>query len=181
MTFEERVYQIHDVRCNQKYDKNLPYSFHLKCVLKQGEKYFKLCKIRFNYMDTLTCCLVGHDLIEDARLTYNDVIFLGRETSVNSSIIPNEIADIIYACTEEKGKNREERHSEKFYLELGKNRLAVFVKLCDIMANVLYSKLTNSSMFDKYQKEFPNLKEYLFVQGEYDKLWNDLEKELNLS
>lgn len=174
----EKIYAIHDIDCNQKYDKILPYSFHLKAVVAQADKYHlyipniytdpyaRSFAIDIN-KSTVIIASAGHDLIEDARMTFNDVLDL---------VSNKEIADIIYACTEEKGKNREERHSQKFFDELKQNRLAVYVKLCDIMANVLYSLLSNSSMFKKYQKEFSNLKEQLYIEEEYEPLWKDLEK-----
>ena len=28
----EKIFEIHDIICNQKYDRDLPYSFHLKAV-----------------------------------------------------------------------------------------------------------------------------------------------------
>ena len=41
----------------------------------------------------------GHDLIEDTRVSYNDVMnHLGQEAS-----------DIVFAVTNDKGKNRQER------------------------------------------------------------------------
>lgn len=173
----EKIYHIHDVECNQKYAKNLPYSFHLKMVVEQVKKYFYPCfsiYLSDSLLNKLIIAGAGHDLIEDCRFTYNDVnTFIDVEYNMSSE---NLIGDIIYACTEEKGKNREERHSQKFFDELKKNRLAVFVKLCDIMANVLYSMLTNSFMYEKYKKEFPNLKTQLYIEEEYKELWKDLEK-----
>lgn len=154
----------HDVVCNQKYNSSLPYSFHLESVYSIATKYLKL--IPKDKYDIVFAAAYGHDLIEDARMSYNDVVRL----------VGKESANIIYCCTEEKGKNREERHSSKFFMELRKNRLAVYVKLCDIMANVLFSIITNSSMFNKYKSEFPMVKTYLYEEGEYDKIWEDLEK-----
>lgn len=176
MDILEKIYKIHNVDCNQKYDGYLPYSFHLKAVVAQAKKYrnclnnsFTDPQARFYDLSmkerAVEVAAAGHDLIEDARMTLNDVIKLAENSS---------IADIIYCCTEEKGKNREERHSQKFFDELKQNRLAVYVKLCDIMANALYSSLTNSSMFKKYQEEFDNLQEQLYVKGEYEPLWKDL-------
>ena len=31
-TLMEKIFEIHDITCNQKYDRDLPYSFHLKAV-----------------------------------------------------------------------------------------------------------------------------------------------------
>lgn len=158
------IYKRHDEYCNQKYGKDdLPYSFHLKAVVAQASKYKQLINVNYSLTDLLLAA-AGHDLIEDARMTYNDIL---QDSNY-------AVAGIIYACTEEKGKNRDERHSQKFFDELKQNRLAVYVKLCDIMANVLYSLISDSSMYDKYQKEFPRLYRELYEVGEYELLWNDL-------
>lgn len=176
----EKVYYIHDIECNQKYSGTLPYSFHLKSVVNQCEKYSNLLKVNytaspeailFDLLDkreVIKLAAGGHDLIEDARMTLNDV----------KNLLGVKAAEIVYCCTEEKGKNREERHSDKFFSELKLNRDAVFVKLCDICANVLFSILTNSSMYNKYQKEFPKLYSELYIKGEYDIIWNDLKSYL---
>jgi len=52
----------------------------------------------------MTACW-GHDLIEDCRVSYNDV----------KDALGQEAADIIYAVTNEKGKNRKERANDKYY------------------------------------------------------------------
>jgi hypothetical protein len=94
----------------------------------------------------------GHDLIEDARLTYNDITF-ELSTHMIRDAIP--IAEAIFACTECRGRNRKERHSEEYYSLLVSNDLAVYVKLCDILANVQFSKMTHANMYLLYRKEFP--------------------------
>ena len=162
-----KIYNQHDVVCNQKYDKTLPYSFHLECVRNEAKQWLTL----LDDSDHLLVLkgAVGHDLIEDARLTYNDV----------ADKVGEEVADIIYACTEERGKNRGERHSDKYYEVLVENRLATFVKLCDIIANVKYSVLTNSSMLVKYRSEFSSVKEKLFRE-EYRKMFDYLDKLLSV-
>lgn len=93
----------------------------------------------------------GHDLIEDCRVTYNDV-------SDKSTFV---VAEIIYAVTNEKGKSRSKRANYKYYKGIRNTEGAVFVKLCDRIANVRYSKMMGSSMFGKYKKENPNFIEKL--------------------
>jgi (p)ppGpp synthase/HD superfamily hydrolase len=87
----------------------------------------------------------GHDLIEDTRVSYNDV----------KNHLGQEAADIIYALTNEKGKNRKERANDKYYEGIRNTPGAVFVKLCDRIANVQYSKMTKSRMFEMYKNENP--------------------------
>jgi len=174
--FRKWAYKKHDVDCNQKYNGNLPYSFHLGIVESHVEKYGEILsfgrssetEMKSEHMMAIMGA-IGHDLIEDARVTYNDL-----EHKVGKNV-----ANIIYCLTDEKGRNRNERHSDIYFEELAKNEIAVFVKLCDIISNVKFSLLTNSSMYNKYRKEYPYLKEKLY-NNRFDVLFTDLEKLLKL-
>lgn len=175
-TFIDFCKYQHDIECNQKYDGNLPYSFHLNLVVKQVDKFKHIIKPN-EYMLTIRGAW-GHDLIEDARVTYNDIRNFqeGDGYKVNNS---DELADIIYACTELRGKNRSERHGAEYIQGLKDCRLGLFVKLCDISANIGYGLLTNSGMYDKYKIEFPKLKEQLYTE-EFKPIWDYIEKLLNI-
>jgi (p)ppGpp synthase/HD superfamily hydrolase len=85
----------------------------------------------------------AHDTIEDTRVSYNDV----------KNQLGDEVADIVYAVTNDKGKNRKERAGDKYYEGIRNTPGAVFVKLCDRIANVQYGKMTKSRMFEMYKKE----------------------------
>jgi (p)ppGpp synthase/HD superfamily hydrolase len=135
---------LHDNKCNQKYANILPYSFHLSIVDQQARLFEHHIPIDEPYNTAIFAAIWGHDSIEDARLTYNDIKEKFGELT----------ADIIYLCTEDKGRNRAERKSDNWYKQLITNEYAVFVKLCDIMANIKFSLLTNSSMLAKYKKEW---------------------------
>jgi len=181
----QQIYDRHDIYCNQKYADNLPYSFHIKCVESQGEKFIHLIDIgvvenkenayskSVVVYDIIRLALSAHDLIEDARMTYNDIKDLASE--LGNSIAGEVVADIVYTVTDEKGKTRKERKSDKYYKELSQNKFAVFVKLADISANTLFSKLTGSSMYSKYKAEFANFKEKCYIE-EYSEFFNYLEK-----
>ncbi len=171
----------HDVECNQKYDGNLPYSFHLNLVAKQVERF----KTLLSYEDYQLALMGawGHDLIEDARVTYNDVQFFRHpdpRSPLDGYILKPELADIIYACTELRGHNRSERHAQEYFDTLKLNRLGIFVKLCDIIANVNYGLLTGSGMYGKYQDEFPHLQSQLYTD-EFKPMWDYLEKLLTIT
>ena len=142
---------------NHMYDTYLPYEFHLRMVRSVGEQ-FKHLLVDEEYftgdvivnpstqVSTRHACMLacwGHDLIEDTRVSYNDV----------KEHLGQEAADIIYALTNEKGKNRKERGGVKYYEGIRNTKGAVFVKLCDRIANVQYSKMTKSRMFEMYKKE----------------------------
>ena len=148
---------------NHMYDTYLPYEFHLRMVAHIAATYNKLLDNEVDYYTgkkeydrggdvTVTlrsACMRaawGHDLIEDCRVSYNDV----------KSELGQEAADIVYAVTNEKGKNRSERANDKYYEGIRNTNGAVFVKLCDRIANVQYSKMTGSRMFEMYKKENTN-------------------------
>jgi (p)ppGpp synthase/HD superfamily hydrolase len=141
------------------YDTYLPYEFHLRMVNQVAKDFNYLLDDTVDYytgepyrgprQEQVTlkhaCMLAtwGHDLIEDTRVSYNDVMnHLGQEAS-----------DIVFAVTNDKGKNRQERAGEKYYSGIRNTPGAVFVKLCDRIANVQYSKMTKSRMFEMYKKE----------------------------
>lgn len=174
--FKDFAFHQHDVKCNQKYNKTLPYSFHLDLVAKQVDKFKHLLKFQ-DYL-IAKCGAYGHDLIEDARLTYNDIKQLTIQTQMDVNI-SREVADVIYACTELRGRDRDERHGEEYIQGLKESRLGLFVKLCDISANIGFGVLTNSTMVKKYRKEFPRIKEQLYRE-EFDELFIYIEKLLNL-
>jgi len=129
---------------NHLYDDYLPYQFHLKMVVGVYKKYQHLIE-EIRREDVELACF-GHDLIEDTRVSYNDV----------KQKLGYHAAEIIYALTNEKGKNRSERANEKYYNGIMEIKYAPFVKLCDRIANVEYSKMTKSRMFDLYKKENEN-------------------------
>ena len=144
---------------NHMYSEYLPYEFHLRMVNQVAQDFKHLLDDTLDYFTgepfrgpkqdqvTLrTACLRatwGHDLIEDCRVSYNDVL----------SMLGQEAADIVYSVTNEKGKNRHERANEKYYAGIRNTPGGVFVKLCDRIANVQYSKMTKSRMYEMYKKE----------------------------
>ena len=175
-----KIFDIHDIDVNQKYGDNLPYSFHLKAVVAQGKIFSKewdylivkhslgmeLNEVSNKLVRTemLEFVLAGHDLIEDARMTYNDVKQMAYRYFYDDSIA-TLLADIIYDVTDEKGKNRGERKNNKFYSALKKNELALFVKLADMAANRMYSKLFNTKQYNMYKEEFEKFKQKTYTNS----------------
>lgn len=156
--FRDWCIHQHDVECKQKYAKVLPYSRHLHYVDEEARKFMHFIPGDKVFLVRAAC--YGHDLIEDARITYNDIIEVARKKGVSPKSA-EELAEIIFLCTEMRGRNRAERKNDVFYQQLAQNELAVFVKLCDIIANLKYSILENSSMYDDYLAEWPKVKEAL--------------------
>ena len=165
----QKIYQRHDVYVNQKYgeDDLLSYSFHLKAVRAQGLKFVDLwLKLTNHEFDTrlLEVVLAGHDLIEDARMTQNDIRELIKSEMIINDKSLEMITNIIYTVTDEKGRNRSERKNQKYYQELSQNKLAIFVKLADISANTLYSKLFHTRQYRMYKSEFQAFKEKTYSE-----------------
>ena len=94
-----------------------------------------------------------HDAIEDARMTYNDVLKLARTFMTNYQAVM--ATEIVYALTDEKGRNRHERGSEKHYQDIRDTLYAPFMKMCDRLANYSYSVETKSRMINVYEREMP--------------------------
>lgn len=125
---------------NHFYDTYLPYEFHLRMVVKVAQDFMSCAERQWSELE-IACW--GHDLIEDTRVSYNDC----------KNVLGEYVADIIYAVTNEKGKNRKERANQKYYDGIKSTEGATFVKVCDRIANVQYSKITGSKMFEMYKKE----------------------------
>lgn len=138
---------------NHYYDDYLPYEFHLRMVRAEGDRFKSLVTcgqgvatpagMRTLVQSDITYALWGHDLLEDTLLSYSALA--ERFSCV--------MAEIVYAVTNEKGRSRSERANDKYYDGIRATPGAAFVKLCDRIANVKYSKMTGSAMFSKYQKE----------------------------
>jgi (p)ppGpp synthase/HD superfamily hydrolase len=97
------------------------------------------------------------------------------------------VAEITYALTNEKGKNRKERANAKYYKGIRETPYATFIKLCDRLANVSYSKSVNSKMIEAYQKEQGGFECQLRYYDEFEAcdddmyavMWAELNEMLN--
>lgn len=134
---------------NHKYG-DLPYHYHLSMVVEVANEFINY--IPEKDRETILSACWMHDTIEDCRLTYNDV----------KEVAGIEVAEIVYALSNEKGKNRKERANDKYYKGIRETQYASFVKLCDRIANVKHSKKEKSKMFDVYRKENDNFINQLF-------------------
>jgi (p)ppGpp synthase/HD superfamily hydrolase len=146
---------------NHKYD-GQPYDVHLQMVYDFAVKYIHLLPNNKVASDVLAACWV-HDVIEDCRQTYNDV----------KNVLGITVADIAYALTNEKGKNRKERANDKYYSGIRNTPYAAFIKICDRLANSTYSKQSGSSMINAYKKENKEFKEQLWSLA-YQEMFDEL-------
>ncbi len=122
-----------------------PYSLHLQMVVNEANKYKGLLVNLLSDVEiqAVMCACWLHDVIEDCRITYND---LKKEFGV-------EIAEIVFCLTNDKGRTRKERAGDNYYDQIASSNAARFVKICDRIANATYSKENKGRMIDVYRKE----------------------------
>lgn len=149
VAMSEKAGEIHE-DVNQEYD-DKPYIYHLLAVRGFAVKYLPyVCEKKEDVIPIVFGALF-HDTIEDARLTYNDVMKIAKEyMSDNQAYLATEI---VYALTNEKGRNRHERANDKYYQGIRETKYAPLVKAADRLANYNYAKLTHSRMEKCYQEE----------------------------
>lgn len=157
---KEYAIKCHTDTCHY-YDTHL-YSYHLQMVVDVANKFIHL--IPEKDRDVVISSAWCHDLIEDTRNTYTDLL---KVTSL-------EVAEIVYALTNEKGKTRKERANDKYYEGIRNTQYATFVKLCDRIANVQYSMSQRSRMLEMYRKETPDFINTLYDE-KYDEMFHYLE------
>ena len=149
------------MHCGQEYGAN-PYTYHLQQV--------EMVLNRFGFKDDWTVRIIAwlHDLIEDTEVSYNQV----------RQAFGEYIADIVYAVTNEMGRNRAERFS-KTYPKIKDNRNALIIKLADRIANIEFAKGTDTNYVNMYKKEWKTFYEALYDSNETDSriktMWNYLE------
>lgn len=146
---------------NLFYDGN-PYEIHLRMVFGKAKEYLHL--LDEEYHDNVLSAAWMHDTLEDCAITYNDIRDAG---------FSDRVADIVYDVTNELGKNRKER-AERTYPKIAKNKLAVYVKVCDRIANMKYSASKGSCMSDKYRGELNHFIDVLNVYPELEPMFDEL-------
>lgn len=162
---------------NHYYDEELEnkYSFHLKMAHMVGIKFRHLLVPKLNFTAhevnpwhyIVSPAIWGHDLLEDTRQNYNSI--LKRSNSF--------VAEICRAVTNYgRGRNREERMPDWIYQEIVDTPYAVFVKLCDRIANVRYSQMMESRMLQVYRMEQPHFKQMLRDDLSLEPMWEALDK-----
>jgi len=127
---------------NHTYGKR-PYHFHLNMVYEVAQKFNYL--VPKDALENVYCGCWVHDLIEDARETYNDVLKHTNRT----------VAELAYALTNEKGRTRADRANDTYYEGIQNTPHATFIKFCDRIANVTHAKEQNSKMLKMYRAENP--------------------------
>lgn len=154
-----------DTETNHLYN-GQPYMVHLSMVEDVALNFLLL--IPETERENVQAACYTHDLIEDCRQTYNDVKQATNEI----------VAELTYALTNEKGKNRKERGNDKYYQGIRDTPNATFIKICDRIANVQYSYQSKSRMFDMYKKENEEFERRLYDK-KYEPMFQHLREILS--
>lgn len=139
-----------------------PYTHHLSQV------DITLCDFGFKDDMDLRISAWLHDIIEDTGMSY-DQIKLG---------FGEVVADIVYAVTNEMGRNRKERNI-KTYPKIKLNKKALILKLADRIVNVAQAVGTNTRYVDMYKKEYDFFKKSLYENSgdeRIENMWKRLEE-----
>ena len=118
------------------------YMVHVNLVVDLIQKYKEVFNRPID-RDITVAAAYCHDLMEDAKQTYNDI----------SKITGKRVANVVLAVTDVPAENRLMKH----LLTMGKtvqDYRAIILKMCDICANASYSHKTGSSMYPKYVEEY---------------------------
>ena len=63
-----------------------------------------------------------------------------------------QVPEIVYALTNEKGRNRGERANDLYYQGIRQTKFASFIKMCDRLGNIQYTMMF---VFERSDKEYP--------------------------
>ena len=158
-SLERALLVAEKIHVNQSYD-IFPYIYHIRKTVLVAQQF------GFDEAIQVACAL--HDSMEDGNLSYND----------NKTYFGVEVAEIIFAVSDEMGRNRKEKKA-KTYPKIRANWKAVAVKLCDRIVNIEHSKEYTPKMMEMYKKEQADFKEAIHnpehPQQELQKLWDHID------
>ncbi len=127
-----------------------PYTWHLEQVYKNT--------VKFGGSEVEQQAAWLHDVIEDTPVTRSDV----------AKAFGGTVAKIVDLVSNRASK-------EATFKRVRSDRSAVFVKLCDRLANV-----SVGAKNDMYRKRHPVFKGILYRKGEFEALWKAIDKALGL-
>jgi len=156
---------VQDRHGNKTYG-DYPYFFHLYQVVAIAKEF------GFGKDEDIIIALWLHDIMEDADVNYNEI----------KQKFGLTVAEIVYAVTDHKGRNRKERH-RLTYPEIRATNNAPIVKACDRLGNIRFGIATanhsKTKMYFEEQGEFYTelTKDRTISNGELI-LWMALQGEL---
>jgi (p)ppGpp synthase/HD superfamily hydrolase len=129
----------------QTYNDEVPYEVHLDNVFAVAN--------RFGFTDDIfSCACYLHDVIEDTKTSFSDV----------KTRFGTEVAELVYAVTNELGRNRHERHEKTLPKVKAAGSRALALKLCDRIANVEYGLSDGTGKAGMYANEFKEFAQALY-------------------
>lgn len=134
------------------YDEGYPYFHHLYQVVSI------LKEMGFDTDQELILAGWLHDAIEDTGVSYKDVL----------EGFGNGVADLVYAVTDELGKNRKEKKLKTLPKIREAGTRAISLKLADRLANVRWGIANESDQLSMYKKEFDGFEAALLIGREED-------------
>ncbi len=146
----------------QQYGPGVPYVQHLDEVVGVVREFASL--LESEDIPVLETAGWLHDVVEDTTI----------RVQVIHELFGTAVGGIVYSVTNEPGINRKERN-KLTYPKIRRNRLAVFLKLCDRLANVRASVRTRSPQLTMYMKEHAAFSEALYTIGQFEPLWDELQ------
>lgn len=178
MTFIEWCFKAHRDTNHNDYGGYLPYEFHLRMVMKVATEFWNI--MRPDALGLYLCACAGHDLIEDTRKSYNDVLqALIQCDEKYTREIAGRIVEMIFAVSNETGRNRPERANDHYYWKIRHTPGAKFVKMCDKIANVRYGIWHDGSKLDMHKKEHEYFLEKMQLEPVYKPMLEHLNKLLS--
>ena len=127
-----------------------PYSYHLEKVYRNV--------VRFGGSNEHQMAAWLHDVIEDTSVTKDDV----------AKKFGSKVAKIVDLVSNQASK-------EATYKRIRTDKDAVFVKLCDRLANV-----SEGGKLDMYRKQQRTFKPILYKKGEFDALWKAIDQKIGV-
>lgn len=141
---EKASYIAHQVHDGQSYGGIFPYIYHLDMCYEIA--------ISLGCLDEEVLAAVKlHDALEDTDISYNDL----------KNNLTERVADLVYAVTDELGKNRKERKEKTLPKIKEAGYDAIFVKVVDRIANMEHSASSGHSMYKAYRSEYAKFVEAL--------------------
>ena len=163
---------------DQLYSGVFPYTHHLMEVRTQGvywaDFYIKKCHTAMNEVpfhdfgatcgmesirDELLTATLLHDTIEDTEVKRKEL----------EEMFSPLVGELVWRVSNEPGKNRAERHALT-YPKIRENPYAVFIKLCDRIANIKQG----GSLVGMYAKEHAAFKVALQT-ADWPEMWEHLD------
>lgn len=139
-----------------------PYVRHLALVVSKLKEVVPASDDEFY---ELVAAAWLHDVVEDTKTTIEEI----------KEEFGDRVADLVWAVTDEAGKNRREK-KKRTYPKIRSTGRATLIKLCDRVANVEMSR-SEPRFFAMYRDEHDEFKAALFDESDEEcrPLWEALD------